>query len=506
MPLFEQYPLHLYNSMAREKQRFEPLDPPFVGLYACGPTVYSEPHLGHARSLITWDLVFRYLRHLGYRVRFVRNVTDVGHLEDEVADAGEDKIGKKARLERLEPMEVVQRYTLAYRQAAAVLNALPPSIEPTASGHIPEQIAAIKRIMANGYAYERDGSVYFNLERYAASHPYGKLSGKVLDDLQAGSRQTEGLTEKQSPHDFALWKKASPEHIMRWESPWGEGFPGWHIECSAMSTKYLGETFDLHGGGMDLQFPHHEAEVAQNVGCCGSEGVRYWIHHNMLTIEGQKMARSLGNFITIEQMFKGEHPMLEQAYSPMTVRFFTLQSHYRSPVDFSNEGLQAAEKSYRRLMNAAAALDKLHYPAAGTRDADLDADLNTQIQEACRGFYRELSDDFNTPRALAILFELSSRIQDFRSGNKALSAISADSFALLKESFRAVLADVFGLLPETQGQSSKLDGVMDLLIRMRTEARARKDFAASDRIRDELIALGIQLKDGKDGTSYSLED
>jgi len=499
MPLFEQYPLHLYNSMVREKQLFEPLDPPFVGLYACGPTVYSEPHLGHARSLITWDLVFRYLRHLGYRVRYVRNITDVGHLEDEVAGEGEDRIGKKARLERLEPMEIVQQYTLAYRKAATELNALPPSIEPTASGHVPEQIQAIKRIMSNGYAYERDGSVYFNLERYAASHPYGKLSGKVLDDLMAGSRQTEGLTEKQSPHDFALWKKANPEHIMRWDSPWGEGFPGWHIECSAMSTKYLGETFDLHGGGMDLQFPHHEAEIAQNVGCFGTEGVRYWIHHNMLTIEGQKMARSLGNFITIEQMFKGDHPLLEQAYSPMTIRFFTLQSHYRSPVDFSNEGLQAAEKSYRRLMNAAAALDKLEYSASA-----LDTDLDNQLQEACHSLYRELSDDFNTPRALAVLFELSSRIQDFRSGNKAIGSISQGTFDLLRTRFRAVLFDVFGLLPETEGQTPKLDSVMDLLIRMRTEARARKDFAASDRIRDELIAMGIQLKDGKDGTTFSV--
>jgi len=500
MPLFEQYPLHLFNSMAREKQRFEPLDPPFVGLYACGPTVYSEPHLGHARGLITWDLVFRYLRHLGYRVRFVRNITDVGHLEDEVAGEGEDRIGKKARLERLEPMEVVQQYTLAYRKAASDLNALPPSIEPTASGHVPEQIQAIKRSMSNGYAYERDGSVYFNLARYASTHAYGKLSGKVLDDLQAGGRQTEGLTEKQSPHDFALWKKANPEHIMRWDSPWGEGFPGWHIECSAMSTKYLGETFDIHGGGMDLQFPHHEAEIAQNVGCCGTEGVRYWIHHNMLTIEGQKMARSLGNFITIEQMFKGDHTLLAQAYSPMTVRFFTLQSHYRSPVDFSNEGLQVAEKSYRRLMNAVLALDKLEY-RAGTLDAELDG----QINEACHNLYRELSDDFNTPRALAVLFELSSRIQDFRSGNKAIGSISEATFDLLRTRFRDVLFDVFGLLPETEGQTHKLDSVMDLLIRMRTEARARKDFAASDRIRDELIAMGIQLKDGKDGTTYSVE-
>jgi cysteinyl-tRNA synthetase len=500
MPLFEQYPLHLYNSMAREKQRFEPLAPPFVGLYACGPTVYSEPHLGHARGLITWDLVFRYLLHLGYRVRYVRNITDVGHLEDEVAGEGEDKIGKKARLERLEPMEVVQQYTLSYRKAASDLNALPPSIEPTASGHIPEQIQAIKRIMSNGYAYERDGSVYFNLARYASTHAYGKLSGKVLDDLQAGGRQTEGLTEKQSPHDFALWKKANPEHIMRWDSPWGVGFPGWHIECSAMSTKYLGETFDIHGGGMELQFPHHEAEIAQNVGCCGTEGVRYWIHHNMLTIEGQKMARSLGNFITMAQVFKGDHPLLAQAYSPMTVRFFTLQSHYRSPVDFSNEGLQVAEKSYRRLMNAVQALDKLEY-RAGT----LDAELDSQINEACHNLYRELSDDFNTPRALAVLFELSSRIQDFRSGNKAIGSISEATFDLLRTRFRDVLFDVFGLLPETEGQTHKLDSVMDLLIRMRTEARARKDFAASDRIRDELIAMGIQLKDGKDGTTYSVE-
>ncbi len=500
MLLAEQFPLDLYNSMAREKQRFEPLNPPFVGLYACGPTVYSEPHLGHARSLITWDLVFRYLRHLGYRVRFVRNVTDVGHLEDEVAGEGEDRIGKKARLERLEPMEVVQQYTLAYRKAATTLNTLPPSIEPTASGHIPEQIRAIERILAHGFGYVQDGSVYFNLKKYAEGHSYGKLSGKVLEDLVTGSRLTEGLSEKQSPNDFALWKKANPEHIMRWDSPWGEGFPGWHIECSAMSTKYLGETFDLHGGGMDLQFPHHEAEIAQNVGCFGHEGVRYWIHHNMLTIEGQKMARSLGNFITIEQLFSGNHPLLAQPYSPMTVRFFTLQSHYRSPVDFSNEGLQAAEKSYRRLMNALAALDQLEY-----KPGKPDLALNSAIREACDGLYRELSDDFNTPRTLALLFELGSRIQDFRSGNLPVGSLDQETFDLLAQRFRAVLTDVFGLLPESENQSRTMDGLMQFLIRMRAEARGRKDFATSDRIRDELLALGVQLKDGKEGTTYAIE-
>jgi cysteinyl-tRNA synthetase len=498
--LADQYPLHLYNTIAREKQLFKPLDPPFVGLYACGPTVYSEPHLGHARSIITWDLVFRYLQHLGYRVRFVRNITDVGHLEDEVAGAGEDRIGKKARLERLEPMEVVQRYTLAYHQAARALNALPPSIEPRASGHVPEQIASIERILENGYAYEQNGSIYFDLAKYAAQYPYGKLSGKVLDDLITGSRQTEGLDEKRSPHDFALWKKASPEHIMQWESPWGAGFPGWHIECSAMSTKYLGETFDLHGGGMDLLFPHHEAEIAQNVGCCGNEGVRYWMHHNMLTIEGQKMARSLGNFITLDQLFSGDHPLLNQPYSPMTARFFTLQSHYRSPVDFSNEGLQAAEKAFRRLMNSWTALEQLEYKAGKKDDA-----LDLSIREACNQVYVQLSDDFNTPRALAILFELASRIQDFKSGNKPTGSVDSETFELLKACYQSILGDVFGLLPEAQNQSETLDGVMGLLIRMRTEARAQKDFATSDRIRDELAAVGVLLKDGKEGTSYTLE-
>ncbi len=498
--LADKFPLHIYNTIAREKQLFTPLSPPFVGMYACGPTVYSEPHLGHARNLITWDLVFRYLQELGYKVRYVRNITDVGHLEDELSGEGEDKIAKKARLERLEPMEIVQQYTVSYRNGAAALNALPPSIEPTASGHIPEQIRAIERIIANGLAYVQDGSVYFDLATYATQHEYGKLSGKVLEDLLAGSRGTEGMSEKRSPHDFALWKKAHPQHIMRWNSPWGEGFPGWHIECSAMSTKYLGETFDLHGGGMDLQFPHHEAEIAQNVGCCGSEGVRYWMHHNMLTIEGQKMARSLGNFITIEQMFSGDHPLLTQAYSPMTVRFFTLQSHYRSPVDFSNEGLQAAEKSYRRLMKAAAALEQMTY-APGK----VDAALSQSIRESCDQLYRELSDDFNTPKTLALLFELSSRIQDFKSGTLAVSALDQEVFDLLKERFHAVLFRIFGLLPEQSSKSQTLDAVVQLLIRMRADARAAKDFASSDRIRDELAGLGVQLKDGKDGTSYSLE-
>jgi cysteinyl-tRNA synthetase len=501
MSLAEQYPLSIYNTPAREKQRFEPMVPPFVGMYTCGPTVYSEPHLGHARGLITWDLVFRYLRHLGYQVRYVRNITDVGHLEDEVSGSGEDKISKKARLQRLEPMEIVQQYTLAYHQAAQALNALPPSIEPSASGHIPEQIRAIERILERGYGYVEDGSVYFDLERYAREYHYGKLSGKVLEELQAGSRGTEGLGQKRSPHDFALWKKAAPEHIMRWPSPWGEGFPGWHIECSAMSTKYLGETFDLHGGGMDLQFPHHEAELAQNVGCSGVEGVRYWMHHNMLTIDGQKMARSLGNFITLNQLFSGEHPLLQQAYSPMTVRFFTLQSHYRSPVDFSNEGLQAAEKGYRRLMNAESALAGLTYAPGQVQPA-----FSEPIREACEGLYRELSDDFNTPRALALLFELSSRIQDMSSGKVPTGALEQPVFDLMKTRYSAVLRDIFGLLPEQSAVGETLDGVVQLLIRLRAEARSRKDFATSDRIRDDLAALGVQLKDGSSGTTYSLDN
>jgi len=361
----ENIPIHVYNSLSRKKEVFEPINPPNVGLYVCGPTVYGEPHLGHARAAITFDIIYRFLKHLGYKVRYVRNITDVGHLENEVDDAGEDKIAKKARIEQLEPMEVVQYYTIKYHKGMDALNCLRPDIEPLASGHILEQIELIKKILENGFAYEVNGTVYFDLEKYRESNDYGTLSGKVLEDLQAGSRDTEGLDEKKNPHDFALWKKATPEHIMRWKSPWGEGFPGWHIECTTMSTKYLGEHFDIHGGGLDLQFPHHEAEIAQCRGAHGTDPAKYWIHNNMVTIEGAKMSKSAGNFITLEQLFSGDHELISKAYSPMTTRFLMLQSHYRSKIDFSDEALNAAEKGYNRLLNTAALLEKINFSRAG---------------------------------------------------------------------------------------------------------------------------------------------
>ncbi len=497
--LSERHPLHLHDSLQRRKVRFEPLHPPAVGLYACGPTVYGDPHLGHARGALTWDLFYRYLTRLGYRVRYVRNITDVGHLTDEVGGTGEDKVSRKARVERLEPMEVVQQYTNAYHRAMDRLNCLRPSIEPTASGHITEQIAATRTLIERGYAYESAGSVYFDLDKYAAEQDYGKLSGKVLEDLVSGSRDTEGLDEKRGPHDFALWKKAQPEHLMRWPSPWGEGFPGWHLECSVMSTKYLGETFDIHGGGMDLLFPHHEAERAQNFGCLGHHAVRHWVHHNMITLEGQKMAKSKGNFITLDELFSGEHALLEQAYSPMTIRFFTLQAHYRSPVDFSNAGLQAAAKGYRRLMQAWRALEGLQPAGKKQRDAELEA----RLAEAGEGVWRELSDDLNTPKALALCFDVASRIQDLAAGR---AGIGAEALEALRGWFGAVLFDVFGLVDERADDGEHLRRVVDVLIRLRAEARAAKDWATSDRIRDELAAAGVQLLDGPDGTAFRVTD
>ncbi len=498
--LYSRFPLHLTDSLARKKRVFEPIAPPMVGLYACGPTVYGDPHLGHARGALTWDLFFRYLTHLGYKVRYVRNITDVGHLSDDVAGTGEDKVAKKARLERIEPMEVVQLYTNAYHKAMDRLGCLRPSIEPTASGHITEQIAATQILLERGFAYQVNGSVYFDLDKYAADQDYGKLSGKVLEDLVSGSRDTEGLDEKRNPHDFALWKKAAPEHIMRWPSPWGEGFPGWHLECSVMSTKYLGAEFDIHGGGMDLLFPHHEAERAQNFGCMGQHAVRYWVHHNMITLEGQKMAKSKGNFITLDELFTGGHELLEQAYSPMTIRFFNLQAHYRSPVDFSNSGLQAAEKGFKRIMQAWRALETVQPAGKKKRDAELESYLTVDARQQV---YTELSDDFNTPKALAVLFEVASRIQDMAAGK---TGISAEGLEALKGWLGSILFDVFGLEDERPGAGEHLKRVVDVLIAMRAEARANKDYAASDRIRDQLAEAGVQLLDGPEGTAFRVVD
>lgn len=498
----DSFPLRIYNSLTRKKEEFKPINQPHVGLYVCGPTVYGDPHIGHARAGITFDVIYRYLQFKGYKVRYVRNITDVGHLENEEEDSGEDKIAKKARLEELEPMEIVQHYTLQYHKGMDALNCKRPNIEPSASGHIIEQIKLVEKILENGFAYEVNGTVYFDLEKYRKSNSYGDLSGKVLEDLQAGSRDTEGFDEKRSPHDFALWKKASPEHIMRWDSPWGEGFPGWHIECTTMSTKYLGETFDIHGGGLDLQFPHHEAEIAQCRVAHGTDPANYWIHNNMVTIDGAKMSKSAGNFITLDQLFSGDHPVLDRGYSPMVIRFLMLQSHYRSKIDFSNEALEAAEKGYRRLMNALDLLKDLElaeYPQSGSSD--------TEIEELCERCHERMSDDFNTAQVLATLFELVNKVNAIHNNQISADALSASAFSLIKETMNVFVTDILGLRNETSGDDGKTEELVRLLIDIRADARANKDFATSDKIRDDLKEMGILLKDDKQGnTTFELAD
>ncbi|TAH41146.1 MAG: cysteine--tRNA ligase [Bacteroidetes bacterium] len=482
--------IYLTNSLSRKKELFVPLVPGFVGMYVCGPTVYGAPHLGHARPYITFDVLYRFLNHLGYRVRYVRNITDVGHLVDD-ADEGEDKIAKRARIEKLEPMEVVELYTDKFHEAMRALNNTHVSIEPRASGHIIEQIEMIQRIMDNGWAYVSNGSVYFDVLKYSKSHDYGKLSGRIIEDLIAGAgnerRELEGQEEKQNPADFALWKKAAPEHIMHWPSPWSEGFPGWHIECSAMSTKYLGETFDIHGGGMDLLFPHHESEIAQSKGACGKSPVRYWVHNNMITINGQKMGKSLGNFINLEELFTGEHKLLEQAYSPMTIRFFILQAHYRSTLDFSNDGLKAAEKGLVKLMNASEVLNKLHASEKSTSDIPA-------WRKAC---YDALADDLNTAITIAHLFEA---VRIINSVNAGTETISANDLDVLKKTFNDFVFGILGLIRETNDSGADTDKLMKFILSLRNDAKSKKDFATSDKIRDELAAYGFKIKDEKDGT------
>ena len=488
-----QHPLYITNSLTRQKENFIPINAPFVGLYVCGPTVYGEAHLGHARPYITFDVLYRYLSHLGYKVRYVRNITDVGHLEND-ADEGEDKIAKKARLEQLEPMEVVELYTGSFHESMRELNNNAPSIEPRASGHIIEQIEMIKKIIANGYAYESNGSVYFDVINYSTSNDYGKLSGRVIEELIAGAgnerRELEGQSEKRNPADFALWKKASPEHIMRWPSPWSDGFPGWHIECSAMSSKYLGETFDIHGGGMDLLFPHHESEIAQSKGSCGKAPVKYWMHNNMITINGQKMGKSLGNFITLKQFFTGDHKLLEKAYSPMAIRFFILQAHYRSTLDFSNEGLIAAEKAFQRIINAMDTLEKLNPSASSTSSV---ADLEQKCFDA-------MNDDLNTAIVLSHLFEAVRIINSTNAGTETLTVEDIDK---LKSLMKLFVFDILGLKREEKKSDEDLDGLMNLLLAIRTTAKANKDFSTSDKIRDELTKLNFTIKDGKDGSTWS---
>ena len=486
--------LFIYNTITRKKEEFQPVNPPHVGLYVCGPTVYGDPHLGHARPAITFDLLFRYLQHLGYKVRYVRNITDVGHLEND-ADEGDDKIAKKARLEQLEPMEVVQYYTNRYQDAMKMLNVKSPSIEPRASGHIIEQIELIKKIIDNGFAYEKNGSVYFDVVKYNAKHNYGKLSGRVLDDLMANTRTLDGQDEKQNPFDFALWKVASPEHLMRWPSPWSNGFPGWHLECSAMSTKYLGEPFDIHGGGMDLLFPHHECEIAQSVAANGKEAVRYWMHNNMITINGQKMGKSLGNFITLEELFTGSHKLLQQVYSPMTIRFFILQAQYRSTLDFSNEALQAAEKGLARLMAANRILDKVKPSDKSSVDVN---DLTARVYEA-------MGDDLNSPIAIAALFDW---VRNINSLAEAKETINQADLDYLKQNFRSIVFDILGLTDEQSAGGSKqaelTSNLIDMLLNMRLDAKARKDFATSDKIRDELSKMGVVVRDRKDGFDWEI--
>ena len=486
--------LLLYNSLTRKKELFEPIHTPFVGLYVCGPTVYSNAHLGHARPAIIFDLLDRYLLHLGYKVRYVRNITDVGHLEDENAGEGEDRITKKARQEKLEPMEVVQKYLNTYHKNLDQLNTLQPSIEPRASGHIIEQQELIKEIIDKGFAYVVNGSVYFDVLKYNEKYNYGKLSGRVLEDLQSNTRTLDGQDEKRNSFDFALWKKAAPEHLMKWPSPWSIGFPGWHLECSAMSTKYLGDVFDIHGGGMDLMFPHHECEIAQSTAAHGQESVRYWIHNNMITINGQKMARSLGNFITLDQLFSGDHPLLLQAYSPMTIRFFILQAHYRSTIDFSNEALQAAEKGLQKLMKAVSTLSKLKPSDSSTLDIN-------KLKEKC---YEALNDDLNSSILLSHLFEGVRFINCVAEGKEKIDQQGLDA---LKELFNTFIFDILGLKDETKGMEDEhlTSDLINLIVDLRQDAKSRKEWEVSDKIRQTLKDLGIIIKDRKDGADWERE-
>jgi cysteinyl-tRNA synthetase len=494
--------LHIYNSYTRQKEKFEPLTPGHVGLYVCGPTVSGESHLGHARPYITFDVVNRYLQHLGYKVRYVRNITDAGHFEEEGREAV-DKVAIKARLEQMEPMELVHKYTNLFHWGMRLFNNLDPSIEPTATGHIIEQIDMIQTIIKKGYAYEVNGSVYFDVKKYTETHPYGKLSGRIMDDLLETTRELEGQNEKRNKVDFALWKKAPAEHIMRWNSPWGEGFPGWHIECSAMSAKYLGETFDIHGGGMDLQFPHHESEIAQSTIVHDHPPVRYWMHNNMITINGKKMGKSYNNVIKLTELFSGNHPILEQSYHPMVVRFYILQTHYRSTLDFSNEALQASERAFRRLWEAYEVLQKLTPSTSDTAD---DATLDQQVTTWCRECEDFMNDDVNTAKVIANLFELAPVINSIKGGQVSANALSAGTYALLLSTFKTYLEDILGMQALQVQQSNKLDQVLSLLIEIRRDARKRKDFATSDQIRNSLAESGILLKDEKDGTvSYTIE-
>lgn len=485
--------LTVYNTLSRKKEEFQPLNDPFVGMYVCGPTVYGEAHLGHARSALTFDTIYRFLKFLGYKVRYVRNITDVGHLEND-SDSGEDKIEKKARLEQLEPMEIAQFYTKKYLDAMDSMNVLRPNIQPHATGHIIEQIEIVQTLLDKGYAYESNGSVYFDVIKYNNdTHKYGILSNRVIDEMIANTRELDGQSEKRNPADFALWKKASPEHIMRWPSPWSDGFPGWHLECTAMSRKYLGKQFDIHGGGLDLLFPHHESEIAQSVCAFDCEPAKYWLHNNMITIGGQKMGKSLGNFITLSEFFSGNHQKLDKAYSPMTIRFFILQAHYRSTLDFSNEALAAAEKGMKKMFEAQKKIDVL--PVADKTSVDFDGVFKKCVEAMC--------DDFNTPVAIANMFEVCRLINLVADKKETISQADKDA---LKENFAIVFNDILGMKGEqTDNSLNVIESLMNVILSLRSEARANKDWAKSDLIRDELSKAGITIKDGKDGASWTMD-
>ena len=502
MKLYDKYPVVISNSLSGKKEIFKPIHEGQVGMYVCGPTVYNKVHLGNARTFLTFDVIARYFRFLGYKVRYVRNITDVGHLESD-ADEGEDKIAKKARLEQLEPMEIVKQYTEDFHEVMRQFNIVPPNIEPTATGHIVEQINITQRLIAKGLAYEVNGSVYFDVKKYNQSHHYGILSGRKIEDLLESGRDLDSQDEKREKIDFALWKKASPSHLMRWPSPWGEGFPGWHIECTVMSTKYLGETFDIHGGGMDLKFPHHECEIAQATAANEKPPVNYWIHSNMLTVNGQKMSKSLGNSFLPSELFSGNHSLLEKGYSPPAVRFFMLQSHYSSTLDFSNEALQAAEKGYRKLSNALKIIKGLeHVQTPATINKELEQELQRLTNEA----YINMSDDFNTAKTLAVLFEMASRINDFKSANSQ-PQVSIDVFDEFRKTYVSFMEDVLGLQEEKHQNGQLLDGLIKELIELRKKARQDRNYALSDKIRDDLKLLGVQLMDGKHGEiTYTIEN
>ena len=486
--------LKIYNTLTREKENFETIVPEYAGMYVCGPTVYSDVHLGNCRTFISFDIIYRYLVYLGYKVRYVRNITDAGHLEGD-RDEGDDKFAKKARLEQVEPMEIVQRYTLGFHHVMQLFNNLPPSIEPTATGHIIEQIEMTKQIIANGYAYEENGTIYFDVEKYNKEKPYGILTNRKVEDLLEGTRDLDGQDEKRGRLDFALWIKAKPEHLMQWPSPWGNGFPGWHIECSAMSKKYLGERFDIHGGGMDLAATHHTNEIAQSEACYHVSPAKYWMHTNMLTVNGTRMSKSLGNGFLPGELFTGDHPLLEKAYSPMTVRFFMLQTHYRSTLDFSNEALQASEKGLKRLWDAYELLQNFQ----STNEIASDNELESKVLKLIQGFDESMNDDFNTAKVIANMFELVPVINSIKEGIININSLSEKTIQLLKGKFKSYLEDVFGLKVESVTSDGKLPGVIQLLIDIRKEAKAKKDFATSDKIRNQLLELNIQLKDEKNG-------